>query len=72
MTQTTENIDNSNEQVSSPKPKAEKAKKFRQAFGYSLTMSKLMKKYDCSSPEAYRKIRNKNKKSRHRPVAAKK
>jgi hypothetical protein len=57
-------IQHSQEEVAQ-KPKAEKAKKFRKEFGYSLTMSKLMKKWNCQTPEAYRKLRNKHKKEHY-------
>lgn len=44
------------------KPKASKAKAFRDANGYSLTFAKLMKKWNCATQDEYRAIRRAHKK----------
>lgn len=49
-------------------PQVSKAVKFKKTNGYSLTMSKLMTKYNCSTIEQYREVRKENKKKK--PVAA--
>ena len=46
-------------------PKKNKAADFRKAYGYSLTMSKLMKKWGCATPEAYRALRRKHRKDKY-------
>jgi len=43
-------------------PKKSKGKLFKEAYGYSKTMKRLMQKYHCSSIEQYREVRKRNKK----------
>lgn len=45
--------------------KVKKADIFRKANGFSLTMSKLMAKWNCSTPEDYRRVRAKHKKENY-------
>lgn len=42
-----------------------KAENFRKATGYSLTMSKLMKKWNCTTPDEWRVLRKKHKKENY-------
>ena len=60
-----ENTSNDNQEENPNKPKPEKAKNFRKTHGYSLTMSKLMKKWNCASIDAWRTLRNKHKKDHY-------
>ena len=45
--------------------KVSKAKTFKIANGYSLTMSKLMAKWNCSTPDDYRRVRTKHRKENY-------
>jgi hypothetical protein len=45
--------------------KVDKAAKFRKENGYSITMDKLMKKWNCESVEAYRALRRKHQKENY-------
>lgn len=45
-------------------PKMSNGQRFKEFFGYSKSMARMMNKYYCSTPEQYRLIRKKNKKSR--------
>ena len=46
-------------------PKISKAVEFRKDKGYSITFSKLMIKWNCSTPEEYRAIRSKHRKEKY-------
>jgi hypothetical protein len=45
--------------------KVSKAVVFKKAHGYSLTFSKLMKKWNCSTPDAWRELRRQHKKENY-------
>ena len=42
----------------SASPKKSNGQIFKEQYGYSKTMKRLMKKYGCSTVQQYRKIRN--------------
>ena len=55
-------LKNNQAEVLQPKKNGEK---FRKEHGYSLTMSKLMEKWNCKTPDEYRVIRKKHKKENY-------
>lgn len=44
---------------------------FKEKHGYSITTSKLMKKYNCNTLQEYRVIRKKNKRERAKSIIPK-
>ena len=47
------------------KKKVNKAVEFRKAHGYSITFSKLMKKWNCATADAWRRVRRDHKKENY-------
>lgn len=60
-----ENQEYEKKNIEEVKKKVKKAEIFRKEHGYSLTMSKLMKKWGCATPEEWRILRNKHEKENY-------